>query len=144
MVRVIISEWKHRCHHRRELTSLSGCRENAAMQLPDPIRSSLLLAILVLGITVSSGATAGDEAEGLREGWKWRTTIPALKFEDVVVNRESRVTLWVEQGWLVVRRATVDDEFEWQVVLARAANANRPQIKVNESTRGLEVSYRGY
>lgn len=77
-------------------------------------------------------------------GWRWRTTIPALKFEDKVVTRESRVSFWTEKGWLLVRRSTIDDDLEWQVVLARASDPAKPQIKVNNDTGGLEVRYREY
>src|SRR5690348_2873227 len=98
-----------------------------------PLRLGACAAAAAISVILSMPlCDAADEpAEGLREGWKWRTSIPALKSEGAVIKREARVSLWVEKGWLLVRRATVDDELEWQVVLARASDSARPQIKVN-------------
>lgn len=90
-------------------------------------------------------SASSDEAPpGLRAGWKWRSIVPAEKRGDVVVRRECRVTLWTEDGWLIVRRSTIDDELEWQVVLARASDPVRPQVKVNDRSGAIDVSYRGY
>jgi thiol-disulfide isomerase/thioredoxin len=103
-----------------------------------------MLTIGTMPHALPSIAIAEDPAAGLRDGWKWRTTIPPLKFEDVVVTRECRVMMWVENGWLLVRRSTVDDDMEWQVVLARASDPVKPQIKLNEATGGMELRYREY
>lgn len=124
---------------------------------PNLISSHLLRTLRVFGIGLAamlavgtilhplpSIATAEEPTGGLRDGWKWRTTIPPLKFADTVVTRECRVTMWVEKGWLLVRRATIDDDLEWQVVLARASDPAKPQIKRNEATGGMELRYREY
>jgi thiol-disulfide isomerase/thioredoxin len=110
-------------------------------------RTGMLAQVLLIGVVFfpsSSVGAADDIGEGLRDGWKWRTSIPAVKFNDHVVTRECRVLMWVEQGWLLVRRSTIDDNIEWQVVLARASDPAKPQIKINHSSGGLGVTYRGY
>src|SRR5436190_13962065 len=81
----------------------------------------------------ASRSCRGDDAPGLPEGWKWQSTIPATESRGEAYSRESRVRLWVEMGWLVVRRTTVDDDFEWQVVLARATDPQKPVITIDES-----------
>lgn len=57
---------------------------------------------------------------------------------------EIRLKLWVEQGWLMARRSTGDDEVEWQVVLARASDARLPVIDRNAAAESLEIAYRNY
>jgi peroxiredoxin len=102
--------------------------------------------LLAAAVVVVAGlrSVADEQPAGLKKGWKSRTRIPAVKVSDVVFFRESRVTIWEEQGWLVVRRATIDDDLEWQVVLARSSDPARPEIDVQEATGSIEVRYRGY
>lgn len=97
----------------------------------------------------------------LREGWKWMVRIPEVNREETVrlftngnrlleeikyrhIVPESRILLWVEKGWLNVRRSTWDDELEWQVALSRASDPARPVIKIDERMSSLDLSYRGY
>jgi thiol-disulfide isomerase/thioredoxin len=98
-----------------------------------------------LGADATDGApleSAAAPTGGLREGWKWMVTIPEVQGR--VQAREARVKLWVEKGWLVVRRITAEEDLEWQIVLARASDPRRPEIKVHEAGGGLEIAYRGY
>ena len=53
------------------------------------LATALVIGAMILG--VQSVGCADEPAAGLREGWKWRTTIPAVKFNDRVVTRECRV-----------------------------------------------------
>lgn len=77
----------------------------------------------------------------VREGWRWQATIPESRHLGRKLP-ESRVKLRVEQGWLIVRRATTDDDLEWEVVLARASDPARPEITID--TDVFELRYRGY
>src|SRR6185436_17407850 len=73
-----------------------------------------------------------------------QSTIPQLTLPTgQVIAREARVRLWVELGWLMVRRTTAEGDFEWQVVLARATDPQKPEIKVDEYGN-LDVAYRHY
>src|SRR5262245_42063216 len=99
----------------------------------------LFCATRLLAQTNSEG-----DAMGLREGWRWRVVVRAVPYNDVVVRREARVTLSAEKGWVIVRRTTDEGDLEWQIVLARASDLERPQTKINEKVGTLEVRYRGY
>ncbi|HTI49301.1 MAG TPA: TlpA disulfide reductase family protein [Planctomycetaceae bacterium] len=52
--------------------------------------------------------------------------------------------LWNEKGWLIVRRNTPDGNLDWQIVLARATDPRKPEIKVDESWGTIEIRYREY
>jgi thiol-disulfide isomerase/thioredoxin len=104
----------------------------------------IVAALLGVAHCWSGLAAAEDETEGLKDGWRRRVTIPAVKFEQVVYSREWRLTLWTKGGWLIVRRTTAHDDLEWQIVLARASDPEKPQVKVNEKIGLVEVRYRGY
>lgn len=124
---------------------------------------AVALAVLVVGssfATIPRLLTADDEVDRLREGWKWLVKIPeTVRDETVSLTREngevkeltfrraipeSRILLWVEQGWLCVRRTTADDELEWQVILARASDPERPVVTIDEKQSSLELTYRDY
>lgn len=90
-------------------------------------------------------AKAGESPNspgGLREGWRWQVTVPEYKNAGRTLNRESRLKLRVEQGWLIIRRTTPDDDLEWEVVLACATDPARPEIQLADEL--VEVRYRDY
>jgi peroxiredoxin len=105
-----------------------------------------MTAIVLFILANSAVASAGDDenAQGLPTGRKWTAKVPEAVRRGVVAIRESILTAWVEKGWLLVRRATVDGEIEWQVVLALASDPEEPKIKVTHETGALQVRYRGY
>jgi len=137
---------------------LIGCRRRLATF------RALVLGALVAGWSfgaISGLLVADDEIEPrLREGWKWQVKIPErardeqmsltdgdgevrkLTFRRLIPG--ARALLWVEQGWLCVRRTTEDDELEWQVVLARASDPERPVVTIDEKQSSLELTYRDY
>ncbi len=131
------------------LADMNACRKSGGrrpgLRLPIGVCTlALILAFHPATLTVWCFGADDKPASGLRDGWKWRTRIPELKYKDAVVERECHVTLSNENGWLVARRSTIDDDLEWQVVLARASDPAKPQITVNELSGAVEVRYRGY
>lgn len=100
-------------------------------------------ALLALSTPVANRSRADDE-EGLREGWQWQVTLPAVSLDGKPYCREARVRLWVEMGWLMLRRTSAEGDFEWQLVLARASDPRRPEIKIDEEAGSLDINYRGY
>lgn len=126
---------------------------------------ALVIGMIVAGTLAATNSrlVVADEPTQprVRDGWKWMVTIPEINREETatlltngnaVVKKykfrrvipEVRILLWVEKGWLNVRRTTWDDELEWQVVLARASDPERPVIKIDEKQSSLELTYRGY
>lgn len=90
----------------------------------------------------ASRSCQGDDGPGLPEGWKWQTRIPSTQFRGDVWSREAQVRLWVEMGWLIVRRTTADGDFEWQVVLARATDPQQPEVTTEAGN--LDIRYRHF
>lgn len=104
--------------------------------------SAGLAAIAALWL-VAPKAHADDEP-GLVEGWRWVARVPAVEFDGETRFREARIRLWVEMGWLIVRRTAGEDDFEWQVVLARATDPKKPTINIDEESGNVDIGYRGY
>jgi thiol-disulfide isomerase/thioredoxin len=100
---------------------------------------------LFAALHLVSQAGRGAEIETqLPDGWKRTVAIPEVSFGGAVMLRESALTLWTEGGWLIVRRATADDDLEWQIVLARATDAAEPEVKIGERVSDLQVRYRDF
>src|SRR5262249_23372198 len=49
--------------------------------------------------------------------------------------------LWVEKGWLQVRRQNAAGDLDWQIVLARATDPTPPTIESWPLARSVNVSY---
>jgi thiol-disulfide isomerase/thioredoxin len=74
----------------------------------------------------------------------WSRTVgpdPLTDGAGQVLSAGSKVTLRVEQGWLVVRRETAGGELEWQVVLARADDPRPPQVRLDKGAFTLDIRY---
>ena len=71
--------------------------------------------------------------------------LPALKTPSgETVLRSATVTLWIEQGWLSVRRNDELGDVEWQVVLAQTVPDTLPVVEVGKVVPGIEISYGKY
>src|SRR5262249_49713061 len=71
-------------------------------------------------------------ARGLPADWSQIVAPDPQKDEAGQVMAGAKFKLWVEQGWLVVRRETTAGDLEWQVVLARADDPKPPQVRVDK------------
>ncbi len=82
---------------------------------------------LTLTITITllaiAPAAAGDDAALLHDGWKTTVPIPEKLWGD-----PGQYVIWVEGGWLQVRRETAQGESDWHVVLAQATDPRPPTI----------------
>jgi thiol-disulfide isomerase/thioredoxin len=106
------------------------------------VHHGLALAVLLFGATAGTGtAHATEERGGLPEGWK--TTVP---MPDRLWGAGGRYLIWVEGGWLQVRRETSDGQTDWHIVLARATDPTPPIVKEPgrppEGNLRFEVTYR--
>jgi cytochrome c biogenesis protein CcmG/thiol:disulfide interchange protein DsbE len=72
--------------------------------------------------------------------WRETVDVPKDHTNEWGLFEPARITLSVEQGWLVGRRETVTGDLEWQVVLGQASQGEPPQIKVDKAG-GCEISY---
>ena len=86
---------------------------------------------------------AKGNAAGLSDDWKQEADIPDLKDSDgTILLHGAKLKLWVEQGWLVIRRETERGNLEWQIVLARAVDPQPPTIDVLPTK--CEIRYGSY
>ena len=92
--------------------------------------------------------TASDAGPivGLPDDWKQNVDVPELQFTNqgrpLAPAPASKLKLWVERGWLVVRYETPKRGLEWQVVLARATNPTPPKSQFDQL--GFEITYGPY
>src|SRR5579863_659621 len=91
-------------------------------------------------------ATKRRDSENIRHaGWEQVVDIPALKTpEGETFYRSAKVTLWVELGWLSVRRNDADGAVAWQVALAEAVDDSLPVVQVGKDAPGLEINFGKY
>jgi hypothetical protein len=76
----------------------------------------------------------------LTEGWKQEVNVPESKSGST---KAATLKLWVEQNWLVVRREKPNGYWDWQIVLARVADKNPPQVLL-EDRGAIEIKYGQY
>jgi peroxiredoxin len=102
------------------------------------IQRALSVAVLLLCAQPTRGA---DERAAFQEGWKTAVAMPGHLW-----GPEGRYVIWVEDGWLQVRRETNDGQTDWHVVLARATDPTAPVVKAPrmppEGNPRFEVNYR--
>lgn len=81
---------------------------------------------------------AVDAADtGLKEGWQESVPVP-----DPLLGAGDHYEIWVENGWLQVKRQTGAGQVDWHIVLARATDPKPPAIATPKGTLAFEVSYR--
>lgn len=82
-----------------------------------------------------------DERATLREGWRTSVPMPGRLW-----GPEGRYVVWVEDGWLQVRRESNDGQTDWHVVLAAATDPVPPLVRTPrmppKGNPRFEVSYR--
>ena len=79
-------------------------------------------------------ATASEE---LKEGWRRTIPIPRPR-----LGEGHTYVIWVEGGWLQVKRQTATGETDWHIVLARATDPTPPTVLADEDEVPVEFSYR--
>src|SRR5262245_36557814 len=100
----------------------------------------LLILVSLLGISTYSSLAGGvddgpkETSDGLPSKWKKMEEIP---LPGTSAPGNDRLTVWVEKGWLVVRRETKGGELEWQIVLAQATDPKPPQLKIDKISGAL-------
>jgi thiol-disulfide isomerase/thioredoxin len=104
----------------------------------------LLTPSICLADDKASNETPRKQLKGLAPDWKRTVEIPPVKAVSTNGFKGATFKLWVEQGWLLVRREMPTGEMEWRIVLARADDPQSPEIQVNTSDQAFEVSYGNY
>lgn len=89
-------------------------------------------------------APPGNQSKGLSSDWKRTIELPPVKPVGTTGFKGAIFKLWVEQGWLLVRREMPSAEMEWQIVLARADDPQPPEIQVDKSKQAFELRYGSY
>jgi len=105
------------------------------------MRSKIVLALMTGWWLAPTPTSADEKPAAFGEGWK--ATIP---MPEGLWGEPGRFVVWVEGGWLQVRRETAEGERDWQVVLARATDPRPPLVvapgKSPKESPRFEVSYR--
>ncbi len=116
------------------------------------IRLAFVTVPIFLGIPSSKGGanspTAGPAAKlthALSDSWKLHVELPTVEDgSGNVLLHAAKINLWIEKGWLIVRRETDSGDIEWQIVVAQATEANPPQVTVDKVGGGFEITYGRY
>lgn len=96
-------------------------------------------AVWLLRPSVAAEPPKPQSAEAtLREGWKKSFSIPEPSF-----GPGDRYVVWVEKGWLQVKRETKEGVTDWHIILAKATDPKPPTIAAEPGTITFDVSYRG-
>jgi cytochrome c biogenesis protein CcmG, thiol:disulfide interchange protein DsbE len=98
------------------------------------MRTWLLLSLMV-GLLAAGDSPASEEP--LKEGWKKVVPMP-----DAWLGEGDEYVVWVEKGWLQVKRQTKTGQIDWRIVLARATDPKPPTIAAAKGTGSFDVSYR--
>ena len=119
------------------------------------MKKAVLLHVIALSVTacwarMSIAQESGKAGErnnsglGLVDGCRQAIEIPDVKRPNGdAFLRPAKVGLWVEQGWLCVRRTGADGATEWQVVLAQPMGNAAPAIETDKSG-GLNIAFGHY
>jgi thiol-disulfide isomerase/thioredoxin len=100
------------------------------------------LAMSIACAVVGQGDERKNKPNALPSQWRMVNDIP--NFEGGGETRGDKVTIWVEDGWVVARRQTSSGDLEWHIVLARASNPQPPEVKVDQVSGGLSITYGAY
>ena len=96
---------------------------------------------VAISVVATDRTIARDDGAPIQDGWKRTVPITEKPWGDA-----GQYVIWVERGWLQVRRETTNGQADWHVVLARASSPTQPIIKSPkeppEGTSRFEVSYR--
>lgn len=108
----------------------------------------LFFGTAMVGVTLAISAVCSQEKppaknEGLPADWKLEKEIPDIDSGSIQIPA-MKLTVWVEQGWLVARMETKAGELEWHVVLARATLSQPPKVRVDPKAGSLSVEYGAY
>ena len=110
-------------------------------------RPAFGMGLLMIGSFV--GAFAGQDAPsnvfgaGLKDGWQQAIEIPGLREPSgELALLPAKASLWVEEGWLCVRRSAADGALEWQVALAQPIDGVMPAVEIDDAN--LSITYGQY
>jgi thiol-disulfide isomerase/thioredoxin len=109
---------------------------------------TLLAALTLLGVSLFPppirGAADDPKATPKDLPGDWKTVKEIPNFDDDGKSAAAdKLTVWVEQGWLIARRETKSGELEWHIVLARVTNPQQLQMQIDE-IGNLSMTYGTY
>jgi thiol-disulfide isomerase/thioredoxin len=102
-----------------------------------------LVVVTVAVAVVRSQEGPPTKIGGLPADWKSEKEIPAIDGGSIQIPA-MKLTVWVEQGWVVARLETEAGDLEWHVVLARATDAQPPKVHVDPKFGCPSVEYGAY
>ena len=104
-----------------------------------------LIVPMMMAATMQTPASDTSRTNRISNGWQRSVKVPPVKDENgEEVLRGAQLKLWVEDGWLLVRRETLDGNLEWQLVLARSESAPAPEVRLDESKGSFEITFKHY
>ena len=94
----------------------------------------------------TTGAASTSASAEFREGWRSEISVPDVRGDgSEILLHGGRLLLWVEQGWLLVKRETTAGDLEWQVVLARVQMpCEMPQVTIAKPDNRVRVTFGSY
>jgi thiol-disulfide isomerase/thioredoxin len=102
------------------------------------------LVVVTVAVTVVRSETGPSaKIEGLAADWKLEQEIPAIDGGSIQIPA-MKLSVLVEQGWLVTRLESQAGDLEWHVVLARATVAQPPKVHVDPMFGCPSVEYGPY
>jgi len=101
--------------------------------------------IRTLGVTLAATCVLAAAMARAQEpperpfGEGWKRVVPVTMPE---LGEGDRYLIWVDGGWLQVRRETSTGVTDWHIVLARATDPGAPVIEATKGTVRFALSYR--
>lgn len=125
---------------------MSAYKDSICRTAAFPTRGVLIFAVAIGGWTAfSRDAQADDPAAQLTEGWRKTVRLTRKKSRLYTADRETEpdeCTVSVKLGWLIAERRTAEGDLQWQIVLAKADEAEPPEITVVEDHGTFRLSFR--
>ena len=107
------------------------------------VLGAALVVMSMAGAVARSQEAPPTKIEGLPADWKLEKETSGFDGGSIQIPA-MKLSVWVEQGWLVARLETQAGDLEWHVVLARATIAQPPTVHVDPTFGFPSVEYGAY
>jgi hypothetical protein len=119
----------------------TGLAREIVLLISSPSGASIVIRILAIVLTatglLAAGMARAQEPPEKPFGEGWRRIVPIPMAE---LGEGDRYIVWVQEGWLQVRRETSRGVTDWHFVLARAAGSKPPEVSTTEGKPRFQVS----
>jgi thiol-disulfide isomerase/thioredoxin len=94
--------------------------------------------------TPTAKSPAQADGPTTKAAWKEVFDVPQPRIPNEPKPALAKLTLWEEQGWLIVRRTDPRGDIEWQVVFAQWDKSRQPVVRVEKRFGSVDITYGGY